>query len=206
MKLAKPPSPHYIVSLIAVISVALSASFAPSSTSAATAKAEPKVVAILSAGSTCSGAATANIKTAGSAVKVSLCVATTEILCGHTIKLQAANARENGRFHITALKPGAAFPDPNSELTFPIVITNPPANTDLGATVVSAVGSKAATQLLATFDLSPQVNATGTEYTISLAPNSSVGVGNDDACALPIDLPITASFKFVNLAAKESKK
>ena len=72
--------------------------------------------------------------------------------------------------------------------------------------MAAAVGSKAATQLLATFDLSPQANATGTDYTISLAPNSSVGVGTDDTCALPIDLPITASFKFVNPAVKESKK
>ena len=204
MKFAKPSGSQRVVNLVAVITFVSITS--PASAIGADAKVEPKIVAFLSAGITCDGAATANIKAAGSPAKVSLCVATTETLCGHTTKLQAANARDNGRFHITALKPGAAFPDPNSELTFPIAITNPPANTDLGATVAGAAGSKAAKQLLATFDISPQANATDAVYTISLAPNSSVGVGTDGTCALPNDVPITASFKFINPSVKESKK
>ena len=206
MKFAKPSSSQRVFNLAAVITFVSITGLTPPSAIGADAKAEPKVVAILSAGTTCGGAATANIKAVGAGVKVSLCVATTESLCGYTAKLQAANARESGRFHITALKPGAAFPDPNSALTFPIAITNPAANTDLGATVAGATASKAARLLLATFDISPQANATDADYTLNLAPNSSVGIGADGTCALPNDVPITANFKFINPSVKESKK
>ena len=98
--------------------------------------AEAKITAFLAAGKTCDGAASAEIKAGSPAVKVSLCViATTEYLCGHTTKLQAADASASGRFHVTAVTYAPAFSDPNGNLTFPIPITNPARPADFGATV-----------------------------------------------------------------------
>ena len=174
--------------------------------------AEAKITAFLAAGKTCDGAASAEIKAGSPAVKVSLCViATTEYLCGHTTKLQAADASASGRFHVTAVTYAPAFSDPNGNLTFPIPITNPARPADFGATVSRAVAPKAGKQLLATFDFLPQSDATEAVYVISLAPASSVGVGGDGTCSLPSDAPIEASFRLTrpagkNAAAKELKQ
>ena len=201
MNFAKPLSRVCGVVVIAMTIVS------PLSALGATDKAAAKVTAFLSAGPACDGAPSASFKADGAPVKVSLCVAsTTEILCGHTTKLQAADARTSGRFNITAVVLGPNFSDPNNELTFPIAITNPSAVTDLGSTVSRAVVPTAARQLLATFDVSPQPNANDAVYVISLAPTSSVGVGADGACTLPSDSPIAASFKLIHRSGKETKK
>jgi len=169
--------------------------------------AQAKITAFFSAGATCEGAPAANFVAAGPAVKISLCVtATTESLCGHTTKLQAADARGSGRFHVTSLALGPNYSDPNSQLTFPIAITNPPALPDFGATVSSAAVVTAAKQLLAIFDVSPQAGAKEAVYVISLAPISSVGVSTDSTCAMPTDSSIAASFTLTQRSAKASKK
>lgn len=163
--------------------------------------AKAKITATLVAGTNCEGAASADFKTGGPAVKVSLCVvATTESLCGHTTKLQTAEASASGRFHVTAVAYAPAFSDPNGNLTFPIAIANPASSTDFGATGSRAVAPKAGKQLLATFDVAPQANATGAVYIIALAPVSSLGVGGDGTCSLPSDAPIEASFKLTQPA------
>ncbi len=187
--------------------VVLLATFAGLSSLAAVAAAEAKVTAYFSAGMTCAGAPLVNFVANGSAVKISLCVTTTtEALCGHTIKLQPADARESGRFHVTAVTRGPNYPDPNSALTFPTPITNPPAASDFGATVPRDAVAAAAKQLLATFDVAPQANATNNVYTISLSPTSSVGVSADSTCSLPTDSPIAASVKLLRSSRTAAKK
>jgi hypothetical protein len=167
--------------------------------------AEAKVTAFLAEGTTCEGAASAKMKAGGPVVKVSLCVtATTESLCGHTTKLQAADASTSGRFHVSAVTYAAAFSDPNGNLTFPIAVTYPAPPIDFGATVARAVAPKPGKQLLATFDLLPQPDATDAVYVISLAPASSVGVGGDGTCSLPSDAPIEASFKLTQPSGKDA--
>lgn len=167
---------------------------------------EAKVTALFSAGSTCNGAPSASFKASGPAVKVSLCVASSnEFLCGHTTKLQAANARSSGRFHITGVILAPPFSDPNANLIFPIPITDPAAMIDLGATVSHAVAATDGKTLIATFDLSPQANANEAVYVLSLAPSASVGVGTDARCTLPFDAPIAASFKLIRGSSKALK-
>ena len=174
---------------------------------AAVAAAEAKVTTYFSAGMTCAGAPLVNFVANGPAVKISLCVTTTtEALCGHTIKLQLAGAHESGRFHVTAVTRGPNYPDPNSALTFPIAITNPPAAPDFGATVPRDAVAAAAKQLLATFDVAPQANATNGVYTISLTPTSSVGVSADNTCSLPTDSSIAASVKLLRSSRTAAKK
>ena len=169
--------------------------------------AEAKITAFFSAGTSCDGSPSASFAAGGSVVKVSLCVTTTtEALCGHTIKLQAADASDSGRFHVTAVSLGANYSDPNSELKFPIAIVIPPAAIDFGATVSRAAVAPAAKQLLVTFDISPQSSATKELYAIVLAPNSTVGVRTDSACALPTDSPIAANFKLIHRRGTEPRK
>ncbi len=166
-----------------------------------------KVTAFFSAGATCDGGASANFVAGGPAVKVSLCVtATTEGLCGHTTKLQVGNAGESGRFNVSAVTYSTALSDPNGELKFPIAITKPAANADFGATGLQATPVTKAKQLLVTFDIAPQANATQAIYAVSLAPGSSVGVSADSACPLPADTPTTASFKLMKQPGKDAKK
>jgi hypothetical protein len=167
--------------------------------------AEAKITAFLAAGTNCEGAPSARMKAGGPVVKMSLCItATTESLCGHTTKLQVADARASGRFHVTAVTHATAFPDPNGNLTFPIAVTFPTPPIDFGATVSRIIAPKAGRRLLATFDIAPQPDATEAAYVISLAAASSVGVGGDGTCSLPTDAPIEASFELTQPAAKDA--
>ncbi len=169
--------------------------------------AHAKVTAFFSAGAGCDGGPSANFVAGGPAVKVSLCVTvTTEGLCGHTTKLQVGNAGESGRFNVAAVTYATAISDPNGELKFPIAISKPPANADFGATGLKATPVTKAKQLLVTFDIAPQENATQASYALSLAPGSSVGVSADSACPLPADTPTAASFKLIQPSAKDAKK
>lgn len=171
------------------------------------AEAQAKVTVAFSAGSTCAGAPSTGIRAGGPKIKVSLCVTTTtESLCGHTTKLQVANPKDSGSLMVTAVAHGSTFSDPNSELTFPVPVTSAPSMTDFGATVSGAKPAKPGAHVLATFDIAPQSNAKAEEYTISLAPMSSVGVGADGACTLPTDVPISASFKLLQPSVRESKQ
>ena len=169
--------------------------------------AKAKINAFFSSSSTCAGAPSASFVAGGSAVKMSLCVkATTETLCGHTTKLQATDVRESGRFKVMSVAFGESFSDPNSELAFPIAITNPPAMSDFGATVSRTGVTTSASQLLGTFEISPQADAKSAVYTISLAPNSTIGVSADNNCAMPTDAPIEASFKLIRRPRKTNAK
>ena len=147
-------------------------------------------------------------------MQVSLCMTTTTTAtCGHTIVLQAA-AGESGRFFVvTPFSLGSSYSDPNSEVQqLPLSINNPFVGTpptptpptaapytiaaDLGGTS-SAPVAPSANQLLATFNLAPQVSATNASYVISLNSVSIVAVDADGTCGattVPTEAPITASF------------
>lgn len=156
------------------------------------------VTAFFSSGTTCGGGASANFVTGGSPVKVSLCASTTtEALCGATLQVQSANAGEGGRFFITNRALASAFPDANAaSLTYPVAITNPPAEVDLGGTVNVATPNPAgANVLLATFDVAPQASATNNSYVLSLGGFSSIASESSNCLSgLAVDLPLTASF------------
>ena len=159
------------------------------------------ITTFLSAGVACNGKPTATFAPDGPAVFVSLCVTTTtESLCGSTVKLQPDNAADNGRFAVTAIKYGAGFPDPNSNLKLPYAVNLPPPPIDLGSTTTSASRPPAANQLLATYALMPQPGTTADKYAISLSADSSLGVGKDGSCANATDAAMGASFTFTRKA------
>jgi hypothetical protein len=159
----------------------------------------------LAAGNTCAGGTVVNFSTSGSTVQVSLCVTNTGEpfgLCGQSSKLQSANAGENGRFNITARTLGTNYADPNNtSIPFPLAINNPPPTSDLGGTSTSgAPVAPAASQLLATFDLSPQASATNASYVLSTSSDSILSVDTDNTCSNPTDVAIPASIT-MNLVA-----
>lgn len=156
------------------------------------------VTATFSAGPTCGGAPTAKFSPGGPPVQVSLCMTTTAPTetCGHTIVLQSAPG-ESGRFVVTAATLGSNYSDPNSEVSqLPLAINNSPIVADFGGTSSGPV-VPASNQLLATFTLAPQANATNGEYVISLNSVSTVAVNADTSCGstmVPGESPIAASF------------
>ena len=201
MSLSKPSSGFDNISVIATAAIAAFC------TLAITTDAEAKITAFFSVGSTCAGVPSANFEASGATVKMSLCVkATTETLCGYTAKLQAVDIRDSGRFKVTSVAFGANYSDPNSDLTFPIAITHPAATSDFGATVARTGVTTTASQLLETFDISPQAGTKTGAYAIGLAPTSSVGVSMDNTCAMPTDSPIDASFKLMQRPGKTKAK
>jgi len=152
----------------------------------------------LSAGNTCAGGTTTNFSTGGSAFQVSVCVTNTgEVfgLCGHTLKLRAANGGEAGRFLINPRTLGVNYADPNNTaIAYPVAVNNPAQAVDLGGTSTTTTPfAPDANQLLATFDLIPQANATNPSYVVSTSADSILAVDTDGSCGNPTDLAIPAS-------------
>lgn len=167
------------------------------------APAEAAITTFMSAGTDCGGKPAATYAPDGPAVFVSLCVTTTaESLCGSTVKLQPEKSADNGKFAVTAIKYGAGFPDPNSNVKLPYAINLPPPPIDLGSTTTSASRPPAANQLLATYALMPQRGATGEKYVISLSADSSLGVGKDGSCANATDAAMSTGFTLTRKAGK----
>lgn len=149
------------------------------------------------------GAATMTFSPGGPAKQVHLCMTTSAIkTCGFTAVLQSA-ALEGGRFQLTTLDLGPNYSDPTwspAAKPVPLPINNPPQFVDLGGTsgtdtTVVEIPA-AANQLLASFSFAPQVSATNSAYTISLASVSSVAVSTDNSCGGSGDVsevPIAAS-------------
>ena len=149
---------------------------------------------LFSAGTTCSGAATANFATGGQPVVVSLCMSTTAptATCGHSIVLQSASG-ESGQFVVTSRTLGANYGDANSEVVqTPVAINNPPITADFGGTITGTTNANGGStltpvaasvnQLLATFEISAQASAANGSYVLSLSPASIVAVDADGAC------------------------
>jgi len=162
------------------------------------------VTASFSAGTGCGGAASANFVAGGAPVKVSLCVTTTtEPICGATLQLQSASAAEDGRFFVSDRVLAAPLPDASAaSLTFPVGIVNPPVALDLGGTANGAAGTAAGSNvLLATFDLSPQANATNPTYVVSLGGFSALATEPANCLSgNAVDVPLTASFTLNRVA------
>jgi len=165
---------------------------------------EAAVSAVFSAGTTCGGPASSNFVTGGAPVKVSLCATTTtEPICGATLQLRSASAAEDGRFFVSDRVLGAALPDPSSvPLTFPVPAVNPPVELDLGGTANTAAGTApSANVLLATFDISPQANATNNTYVLSLGGFSALASEPTNCLSgNAVDIPISASFTLNRVA------
>jgi hypothetical protein len=172
---------------------------------AALAPAQAAVTATFSAGTACGGATSANFQTAGTPVKVSLCVTTTtEAVCGATVQLRSASAAEDGRFFVTARTLPGAFSDANAaSLTFPVAVSNPPPDVDLGGTTSATTPVAAgASILLGTFDLAPQAGATNSAYVLSLGGFSALASEPSNCLSgAAVDVPLAASFTLNRIAA-----
>ena len=173
------------------------------------APAHATITAFFSAGTTCSGGSSASYATGGT-TKVSLCVTTTtEFLCGHTLKLLAANVGESGRFQITNRVLGSNYSDPNRvTTTYPVSADRPAAQLDFGGTTASSAPfAPTANQLLATFDLTPTSASVNSTYILSSATGTSAGfdsivsLDTDGTCgnAQDIDIPASLTLNFGSL-------
>jgi hypothetical protein len=163
----------------------------------------------LSAGSTCTGATSANFTVGGPAVPVSICTTinpTTVFACGHTLQLKSANAAEAGAFSVTSRTTGSLFTTGYAEtinpfVAQPVVLAG---TGDLGAVYTGGTAaSGAANLLLATVDLTPQAGATNAAYVISFNSNSDLITNTNAACSAGLvdNTPLTATFTLNRLAA-----
>ena len=155
--------------------------------------AEATVIYHWSNGTTCGNAPTAGFSPGGAIFQVSLCASTTtERGCGFTAVLQANSAGESNAFSITARALGTGYVDPAVDSpSFPIAVTLPALEVDLGATanpsgpppapVSAAPGSD---QRLATYTFAPQASATNASYILRLSPASEFSADQGDvSCA-----------------------
>lgn len=177
------------------------------------APAEATITSFFVVGNTCTGPTSTTFTPGGAPIQVTWCVTTTdnatEQLCGHGIRLRAANSAENNRFRITNRVLGPNFPDPTSSpfsfTTPPIFITNPAQTRDYGGIFDLIVPVPAeANQLLATFTLAPQANATNASYQIFLDSFTGLGVDNPNeipysACGVPVDFLVPQASITFNL-------
>ena len=155
--------------------------------------ADAAVSAFFSTGTGCGGQPASGFSPGGTPVKVSLCANTTiEKLCGHTFNFHATNASSSGAFKVTKWTVGTTFPEKNIEIALPSSITFPPSRADFGSITLQST-LPAANQLLATFELTPQANATAAAYTISLTANSILSLSADGTCANVSEIPIAAT-------------
>ena len=158
------------------------------------------------AGATCAGATTASFATSGPTFQVTLCadtLASGRGMCNATIQPQSANAGESGRFIIVSRAIGAVIPDESSVNPTNISITNPPSPTDFGGTTSNVASAPAAAdgQVLATFTIAPQSNATNVSYVISLSGSSTIDTAiTGTSCLVTTTLGVTPSIT-LNLSA-----
>ena len=144
-------------------------------------------------GTTCGNTPTASFSPGGAAFQVSLCASTTtERGCGFTAVLQANLSGESNAFSITARALGTGYVDPTVNApSFPIAVTLPALEVDLGATanpsgpppapVSAAPGSD---QRLATYTFAPHTSATNASYILRLSSASEFSTDQGDVtCA-----------------------
>ena len=135
-----------------------------------------------SAGATCGNSSSVGFTPGGAAFQASLCASTTaERGCGYSAVLRASDttAGQQNNFRVTALARGGNYPDPNTAIMLPVLISNPPTILDFGATAAPSPPTSvppAANQLLATFTFAAQASATNAQYTINLTPASEFAV------------------------------
>ena len=172
------------------------------------------VTTFWSAGTGCSGPASANFSTGGAAVTMTLCATTTapDGVCGATI-VPVSTVAQSGHFNITnRVLNATVLPDPTtgaSPVTYPVALTSagaqiPPMNTlDWGGTVnVATPPSAAANQPLATFAFTPTGSAAQGSYVVGVNAASVLSTSGTDCLAAATDTPITATFT-LSLVATE---
>lgn len=160
-----------------------------------------------SAGATCSGSTNAIYIPGGANVEASLCVTATvsasEQLCGHSVRLKAASAAEDGRFQVAGRTLATEFSYANSLVnTYPVNINATPVARDFGGTFGTVFPIFAlpagSPQLLATFQFAPQATATNASYVIATDSASMLSVDTDGSCGTTADFVMpTASFTLV---------
>ena len=145
-----------------------------------------------SAGATCGNGSSVGFTPGGATFQVSLCASTTvERGCGFSAVLKASDTSvaQQNNFSVIALTVGTSHPDRNFAVALPLIISNPPAIADFGATArPSAPTSIApgANQLLATFTFAPQAAATNATYAIFMSSASEFSIDQgDNTCARP---------------------
>lgn len=142
------------------------------------------VTLFLSNGVTCNGAPVATSSAATPRFNVSVCLASTEAICGITYAFERIDA--NGgtlRVNSRDQPPGGDVTDPAQ--VFPFVIPAPGApqtHRDLGGTV-DAVPIPPVTKLrLATYNITVLASKAATSYSLRLAPSSMAVLDPDGAC------------------------
>ena len=145
-----------------------------------------------SAGATCGNGSSVGFTPGGALFQVSLCASTTvERGCGFSAVLKASDtsAAQQNNFSVTAVTVGTSYPDRNFAVALPLLISNPPAIADFGATARPSVPTSiapGANQLLATFTFAPQAAATNVTYAIYMSSASEFSIDQgDNSCAKP---------------------
>ena len=154
------------------------------------------VSAFLSNGVTCSGPALSTQSATTPRANVSLCLSTTEKLCGITYRLMPSSA---GTLRVNSRTIGPAFGDTTQAITFPRALIREKAG-DWGGTLVDLRAPlPAGKHLVATYNLTVLASAPATDYRIALDPISSVTIDPDGRCgALPLDADPRKSYPVVN--------
>ncbi len=140
-------------------------------------QANATVMTFFAAGETCSGGSTVSFSETGANVKVSLCATTTvEGICGASIYPKLTSAAGDGHFQLVARTLGTAIPDSSSPISFPQTLN---ATADFtqnfgGSRTTATSPGAAANQLLATFEIDPQVTATNASYVLTLDAASEI--------------------------------
>ncbi len=145
-----------------------------------------------SVGATCGNGSSVGFTPGGAPFQVSLCASTTvERGCGFSAVLKASDTStaQQNNFSVTAVTVGTSYPDRNFAVALPLLITNPPAIADFGATARPSTPTSiapGANQLLATFTFAPQAAATNVTYAIYMSSASEFSIDQgDNSCAKP---------------------
>jgi hypothetical protein len=142
----------------------------------------------------------------GKPVSLSVCMTSTkEAVCGYSLRLEAANPSESGRFQIKSRVLGKNYNDPTAgSLPAGLVVSNPASGPDLGATRDNPLAA-VPNQLLATLTLLPTADMKQDSYVLRLAPNSVAGISGAISCADATDAPLNAEVT-LHSAARAAKK
>jgi hypothetical protein len=155
------------------------------------------VTAELMPGSDCTSAGPVTFK-GTEPFKFSLCISTSlEAYCGSTVKFTPENAATSGHFELRGIEHNPKLDDPNAKVPFPWAIVTPVPTTDLGSTGGND-GLAAGTRVrFATYTAAATAKATNERYTLSLSPDTSLGMRKDGTCGNAYEAPVTAKIEFI---------
>ncbi|MBL8520071.1 MAG: hypothetical protein JNK75_05300 [Betaproteobacteria bacterium] len=166
---------------------------------AVAAPAAPKldVTAELMPGDSCSAPGPATFK-GTEPFKVSLCISTSlEAFCGSTVKFAPEGASSSGHFELRAIAHHPTLDDPNAKVPFPWPIITPVPTTDLGSTGGNDGLASGKRVRFAVYTVAATARANADRYTISLSPDSSLGLRKGGTCGNAYEAPLSAKIEFV---------